>query len=135
MSLQARCSSTPRNRSFSWQLFFRKHSEKAKQQLSRLAREIRLFGCILQDPDVPWYAKTVAGCSLGYLLSPVQLIPTFIPIIGLLDDLAVLWLGIKLVRRLTPAEILHQYEDRERSTVLVMQADNRKRMDATPEAA
>jgi uncharacterized membrane protein YkvA (DUF1232 family) len=45
---------------------------------------------LLRHPAVPWHAKVVAACSVGYLLSPIQFIPTFIPVIGQLDDLAAL---------------------------------------------
>jgi len=63
---------------------------------------------ILKHPQVPWHAKLVAGCTVGYLLSPIQLIPTPIPVIGQLDDLAVLIVGMKLVRILTPAALLEE---------------------------
>lgn len=55
---------------------------------------------------MPWYARLVALCTAGYLLSPIQLIPSFIPGIGFLDDLVVLSLGVKLLRRITPPQVL-----------------------------
>ena len=48
----------------------------------------------------------MAVCTAGYLLSPVQLIPSFIPVIGFLDDFAVLFLGAKLLTRITPPDVL-----------------------------
>jgi len=73
-----------------------------------LIRQTRIMTSILKHPQVPWHAKLVAGCTVGYLLSPIQLIPTPIPVIGQLDDLAVLIVGMKLVRILTPAALLEE---------------------------
>ena len=50
--------------------------------------------------------RVIAACTLGYLFSPVQLIPSFIPVIGLLDDVAVVWLGFKLIQRFAPADLV-----------------------------
>jgi uncharacterized membrane protein YkvA (DUF1232 family) len=55
---------------------------------------------------VPWYAKLVAGFVAGYVLSPIQLIPNFIPIIGQLDDVLVVSIGIRLLRRWVPPHVL-----------------------------
>jgi uncharacterized membrane protein YkvA (DUF1232 family) len=57
---------------------------------------------------MPWYARLVAACTAGYLLSPIQLIPSFIPVIGFLDDLLVLFLGAKLLQRITPPDVLRE---------------------------
>ena len=54
----------------------------------------------------------VAASTVAYLFSPVQLIPSFIPVIGLLDDFAVLWVGLKLVRRLAPADVIRDSWER-----------------------
>jgi uncharacterized membrane protein YkvA (DUF1232 family) len=48
----------------------------------------------------------VAACTAAYLFSPIQLIPNYIPVIGILDDLLVVFLGVKLLQRLTPADVL-----------------------------
>jgi uncharacterized membrane protein YkvA (DUF1232 family) len=55
---------------------------------------------------VPWYAKLVAACSAGYLFSPIQLIPSYIPVIGFLDDFLVLFLGAKLLKKIIPPDVL-----------------------------
>ena len=55
---------------------------------------------------MPWHARLVAACTAGYLFSPIQLIPSFIPVIGFLDDLLVLFVGVKLVQRITPPDVL-----------------------------
>ena len=62
-----------------------------------------------RDPRVPWYAKALAVAVAGYALSPIDLIPDFIPVIGYLDELIILPLGIWLVVSLIPHEIMVEY--------------------------
>jgi len=62
-----------------------------------------------RDPRVPWYAKALAGFILAYALSPVDLIPDFIPVLGYLDDLVIIPAGLLLARRLVPAHILEEH--------------------------
>jgi uncharacterized membrane protein YkvA (DUF1232 family) len=61
---------------------------------------------VFKHPRTPWYARLVAACSAGYLFSPIQLIPSFIPLIGFLDDFLVLFLGAKLLLRITPPDVV-----------------------------
>ena len=68
-------------------------SAKWNKDFKFLLRETRVITLLLRHPDVPWHAKVIAACTLGYLLSPIQVIPTFIPVIGQLDDRAVLLIG------------------------------------------
>src|SRR2546430_15876350 len=84
------------------------HNQPAKwnESLRSLLRQARVMTLILKHPAVPWPAKLVAGCTVGYIMSPVQLIPSFIPIIGQLDDLAMLLAGAKLLRVLAPPAVL-----------------------------
>jgi uncharacterized membrane protein YkvA (DUF1232 family) len=77
-----------------------------KRQAQRVHREAQVFYFAFKHPRVPWYAKLVAACSAGYLFSPIQLIPSFIPVIGFLDDFLVLFLGAKLIQRIIPPEVL-----------------------------
>jgi uncharacterized membrane protein YkvA (DUF1232 family) len=60
---------------------------------------------------VPWHAKTVAGCAVLYVISPIQLIPNFIPVIGQLDDVLVVTLAIKFLRRSVPQSVLDECEN------------------------
>ncbi len=62
-----------------------------------------------RDPRVPWYAKMIAGCVAAYALSPIDLIPDFIPVLGYLDDLIIVPLGILLVVALIPPHIMAQH--------------------------
>lgn len=70
-------------------------------------------------PQVPWRAKFAATVGVAYVFSPIQLIPTIIPIIGQLDDLCVLFLATKLVRKWTPKEVLAECEARAESHLFV----------------
>ena len=62
-----------------------------------------------RDPRVPWPAKAVAAITVAYALSPIDLIPDFIPVIGYLDDLVLVPLGIALAIRLVPPAILAEH--------------------------
>jgi uncharacterized membrane protein YkvA (DUF1232 family) len=62
-----------------------------------------------RDPRVPWPAKAVAVAVAAYALSPIDLIPDFIPVLGLLDDLLLVPLGIVVARRLVPADLLEEH--------------------------
>ena len=77
-----------------------------KQQAQRVHKEAHVFYFVFRHPRTRWYTKCVAACSAGYLLSPVQLIPSFIPLIGFLDDFLILFLGARVVRKLTPPDVL-----------------------------
>jgi uncharacterized membrane protein YkvA (DUF1232 family) len=70
--------------------------------------QVCLIYLILKDPQSPLLAKAVAALSVGYILSPIQLIPSFIPIIGWLDDIVVVSAGVWLLSRLTPAVLMRQ---------------------------
>lgn len=61
-----------------------------------------------RDPRVPWLAKLVAGMIAAYALSPVDLIPDFIPVLGYLDDLIIVPLGVLLAVRLIPADVMRE---------------------------
>jgi uncharacterized membrane protein YkvA (DUF1232 family) len=77
-----------------------------KQRAQRLQKEAHVFYFVVKHPRTRWYARLVAACTAGYLLSPIQLIPNFIPVIGCLDDVLVVFVGVKLLRRITPVDVL-----------------------------
>lgn len=81
-------------------------AEGCKKRGRAIVDQARLLTLLLRHPRVPWYAKAVAACTVGYLFSPVQLIPSFIPLIGQLDDVLVLHCGIKLLQKVTPPTVL-----------------------------
>ena len=61
------------------------------------------------SPRVPWFAKAVVGLVVAYALSPIDLIPDFIPVLGYLDDLLLIPLGIALAVRLIPPDVLAEH--------------------------
>lgn len=76
--------------------------------MQALRREVFTLYVAFRHPRVPWYAKALAIAVVGYALSPVDLIPDFIPLLGYLDDLVLIPLGVWLVVRLIPPEVLAQ---------------------------
>ncbi len=83
-----------------------------KQRAKALKREIHALYLACKDRRTPWYAKALGVCVVGYALSPIDLIPDPIPVIGYLDDLVIVPLGVLLVRRLIPAAVLAECRQR-----------------------
>ena len=77
-----------------------------------LKRDVVALWIAARDARVPWYAKALAGAVAAYALSPIDLIPDFIPVIGLLDDLIIVPAGIWLVVRLIPASLMAEFRER-----------------------
>lgn len=75
-------------------------------RLRALKAETLALALAAKDPRTPWYAKALAALVVAYAFSPIDLIPDFIPVLGLLDDLLIVPLGVLLCRRLIPAEVL-----------------------------
>jgi len=71
-----------------------------------LRREVHAICLAAHNPHVPWYAKVLAIAVAGYALSPLDLIPDFIPVLGVVDDLILVPLGIWLVRSMIPAAVM-----------------------------
>jgi uncharacterized membrane protein YkvA (DUF1232 family) len=69
-------------------------------------RETYALYLAVRDPRTPWYAKAVAAAVVAYALSPFDLIPDFVPVLGYLDDLVLVPLGLALALRLVPAPVL-----------------------------
>lgn len=74
-----------------------------------LKRDVMALYLAARDPRVPWYAKAVAACVAAYALSPIDLIPDFIPVLGYIDDIILVPLGIALAIRLIPPAILAEH--------------------------
>lgn len=83
-----------------------------KRWARQLKQEVRVLYLALRDPRTPWYARAAAGCVVAYALSPIDLIPDPIPILGYLDDLVIVPLGILLVRRMIPRQVMHDCRQR-----------------------
>jgi len=82
--------------------------EQWRQRAHRLKAETYALYLAYRDPRTPWYARFVAACVVAYLFSPIDLIPDFIPVLGALDDLVLVHLGIALAVRLIPADVLRE---------------------------
>jgi len=82
--------------------------DKLKEFAKRLKRELKVIYLAYRRPEVPWYARRAAVVVVGYALSPIDLIPDFIPVLGYLDDLILIPMGIALVIRLIPQNILNE---------------------------
>jgi uncharacterized membrane protein YkvA (DUF1232 family) len=76
-----------------------------------IKRDVHALYLAGRDPRVPWYAKALAALVAGYALSPIDLIPDFIPVVGYLDDVILVPLGIALVIRLIPPEVMAEHRD------------------------
>ncbi len=77
-----------------------------KGRVADLRREVVVLYLAVRDRRCPWYARALAAAVVAYALSPIDLIPDFIPVVGLLDDLVLVPLGLLAVRRLIPAAVL-----------------------------
>jgi uncharacterized membrane protein YkvA (DUF1232 family) len=72
----------------------------------RLKREALVVYLACRHPRTPWYAKLLAGCVVAYAFSPIDLVPDFIPVLGYVDDALLVPLGVALVLRLLPADVV-----------------------------
>lgn len=76
--------------------------ESLKHWARSIRRDVHAVYLAARDPRTPWYAKALALGVAGYALSPIDLIPDFIPVIGYLDDAVIVPLGIMAVVKLIP---------------------------------
>jgi uncharacterized membrane protein YkvA (DUF1232 family) len=82
--------------------------KRLKTWARALKRDVHALYLAGRDPRVPWHAKALAIVIAAYALSPIDLIPDFIPVVGYLDDLLIVPLGIWLVVRMIPPEVIAQ---------------------------
>ena len=80
--------------------------QKWKSTVRKLKEDIYTLYLAYRDPRVPFHAKIVLIITVAYAFSPIDLIPDFIPVLGYLDDLLLVPLGVWLVVRLAPAAVL-----------------------------
>jgi uncharacterized membrane protein YkvA (DUF1232 family) len=97
--------------------------EKWKAKARTFKQEVYALYIASNDRRVPWYARVVAIVVVAYAFSPIDLIPDPIPVLGYLDDLIVIPLGIALVIKLIPAEVL---QDCREKAALTMKAGKPK---------
>lgn len=82
--------------------------DKLKKHSRELKKEISALYLACKKKNVPWYVKAIAAVVVAYALSPVDLIPDFIPVLGYLDDLVLIPLGITIAIKLIPQSVMEE---------------------------
>jgi len=90
-----------------------------KARAQQLKTELFALYLAYKDPRTPWYARIFAAVVVGYAFSPIDLIPDPIPVLGYLDDLLLLPLGVYLALKMIPTQVMA--ESREKATEMVAQ--------------
>ncbi|MBL7199956.1 MAG: DUF1232 domain-containing protein [Anaerolineae bacterium] len=88
-----------------------------RERARQLKAETYALYLAYRDPRVPWYARLWAALVVGYAFSPIDLIPDVIPVLGYLDDLILVPLGILLARRMIPPEVMAECRERAREVI------------------
>jgi uncharacterized membrane protein YkvA (DUF1232 family) len=83
-----------------------------QEKAQELKTEIHALYLASRDRRVPLSARILALCIIGYALSPIDLIPDFIPVLGLLDDLVLIPLGILILIRMIPADLMAEHREK-----------------------
>ena len=83
---------------------------RLKERAKQLKTDIPAVFLALKDRNTPWYAKVFTGLTVAYALSPVDLIPDFVPVLGYLDDVILLPLFVALTIKFIPEEVFVQYQ-------------------------
>jgi uncharacterized membrane protein YkvA (DUF1232 family) len=83
--------------------------ERMKAWAASLKRDVAALVIAVRDPRTPLLARFVAALVVAYALSPIDLIPDFIPVLGYLDDLILVPLGLALVLRMVPPVLMAEY--------------------------
>src|SRR5574341_1169768 len=95
----------------------KKHIDKLKQRARNVKHETYALYLAYRDPRVPWYAKVICACTVGYALSPIDFIPDFIPVIGYLDDLIIVPAGLALAIKLIPEEVMCECRNKAKARI------------------
>ncbi|WP_333266766.1 YkvA family protein [Microcoleus sp. Aus8_D3] len=88
------------------------YMQSLKQAARQLKKETYAVYLASRDQRVPWYARVLAGVTVAYAFSPIDLIPDFIPILGYLDDLIIVPLGIWLILKMIPPQVLAECREK-----------------------
>ena len=88
--------------------------DKIRQRARQLKRDTYALYLACRDPRTPWFAKAIAGAIVAYALSPIDLIPDFIPIVGYLDDLIIVPAGLALAIKLIPPPVMMECREKAR---------------------
>jgi uncharacterized membrane protein YkvA (DUF1232 family) len=88
--------------------------DRLRRWARTVTRDVIALHLAARDPRVPWPAKAVAACVAAHALSPIDLIPDFVPVLGHLDDLVVVPLGILLAVKLVPPDLMAEFREEAR---------------------
>jgi uncharacterized membrane protein YkvA (DUF1232 family) len=91
--------------------------EAWKRRAGRLRVETYAIYLAYRDPRVPWYARLFAAGVVAYAFSPIDLIPDFIPVLGYLDDLVLVPVGVALALRMIPENVMQECRERAEEAV------------------
>ena len=91
--------------------------EAWKQRARQLKTEVYTLYLASKDPRVPWYARVVAACIVGYAFSPIDLIPDPIPVLGYVDDLILIPLGVALLLKMIPEPVMTECREKARAAI------------------
>jgi uncharacterized membrane protein YkvA (DUF1232 family) len=86
--------------------------ESWKTKAKSLKKEVYALSLAAKDPRVPWHAKVFAILIIGYILSPIDLIPDFIPVIGYVDDIIIVPAAIVILIRIIPKEVMAECREK-----------------------
>ncbi len=82
--------------------------EKLKNLFQSVKREVRVWRIVMKDARTPKTAKILIGAALAYLISPIEIIPDFIPVIGYLDDIVIVTILIMIAMQMIPHEVVSE---------------------------
>jgi uncharacterized membrane protein YkvA (DUF1232 family) len=82
--------------------------ERIKSWAKQLKRKVFVLYFACKDPRTPWFAKVFAICVVAYAFSPIDLIPDFIPILGYLDDVILIPLGVAFALKMIPISVIQE---------------------------
>ena len=99
--------------------------DKWKQKSRHLKIEIYALYLAYRDPRVPWYAKAFVALVVGYAFSPIDLIPDFIPVLGYVDDLVLIPLGVAVALKMIPEKIMEDCRIRSKEVMIKKKPINR----------
>jgi uncharacterized membrane protein YkvA (DUF1232 family) len=88
------------------------HATRLKAWAKSIKTETLALSFAVRDPRTPWYAKALGVCVVAYAVSPIDLIPDFVPVIGYLDDIIIVPTGLWAARRLIPPHVLAEARER-----------------------
>ena len=90
-------------------------TERAKSLYQTIKQEIAVYQLVLRHPRTPWHARIILGLAVAYFLSPIDLIPDFIPILGQLDDLLIVPGLFALALKLIPKDVVTECREQVKS--------------------